>query len=154
MTPAAVDQRLAAELAERGLRATRQRVALLRLLRRSRSHPTAAELHRSLVAEQPNVSLKTVYDVLESLVEANLASCVTDGGEPYRYEGQSAPHYHARCRVCGDLFDLKGSADGHIRGRTNVPAGFVVERISVTLVGRCPRCRRSRRSDARPVPGS
>jgi len=134
------DDRVATELAARGLRATRQRVALLRLLRRSRVHPTAAELHRSLLAEQPSLSLKTVYDILDSLVSANLASCVTDGGEPYRYEAQNAQHYHARCRVCGRLYDLEARSDAHIRGRSDVPDGFVVERISVTLVGRCPRC--------------
>ena len=134
------NDRVATELAARGLRATRQRVALLRLLRRSRVHPTAAELHRSLLAEQPSLSLKTVYDILDSLVSANLASCVTDGGEPYRYEAQNAPHYHARCRVCGRLYDLEARSDAHIRGRSDVPDGFVVERISVTLVGRCPRC--------------
>jgi len=137
------NDRVATDLAARGLRATRQRVALLRLLRRSRVHPTAAELHRSLLAEQPNLSLKTVYDILDSLVSANLASCVTDGGEPYRYEAQNAPHYHARCRVCGRLYDLEARSDAHIRGRSDVPDGFVVERISVTLVGRCPRCRDS-----------
>jgi Fe2+ or Zn2+ uptake regulation protein len=141
MSPVSAVEGVARELGARGLRATRQRIALLRLLRRSRSHPTAAELHRSLVAQQPNVSLKTVYDVLDSLVSARLAACVTDGGEPYRYEAQRAPHYHARCRVCGRLCDLDGNADGYIRGRTKLPKGFVVERISVTLVGRCPRCR-------------
>jgi Fe2+ or Zn2+ uptake regulation protein len=143
MSRTGVQERVAEELAARGLRATRQRIALLRLLRRSRSHPTAAELHRGLVARHPNVSLKTVYGVLDSLIAANLAACVTEGGEPYRYEAQSAPHYHARCRVCGRLTDLEGRADGPIRGRTRIPRGFVVERISVTLVGRCPRCRRA-----------
>jgi Fe2+ or Zn2+ uptake regulation protein len=149
MAAPSADARLASELAASGLRATRQRVALLRLLRGSRAHPTAAELHRSLVAEQPNVSLKTVYDVLDSLVSAELAACFTEGGEPYRYEAQTASHYHARCRVCGRLVDLEGVADGHIRGRTRVPRGFLVERISVTLVGRCPRCRRNGRGARR-----
>ena len=135
------DDRIATQLAARGLRATRQRVALLRLLRRARSHPTAAELYANLLREHPNVSLKTVYDILDSLVSTGLASCVTDGGEPYRYEAQNAPHYHARCRVCGRLYDLEARSDGHIRGKADVPEGFVVERISVTLVGRCPRCR-------------
>ena len=141
MAQMSADDRIATELAARGLRATRQRVALLRLLRRARSHPTAAELHRNLLEGHPNVSLKTVYDILDSLVSAGLASCVTDGGEPYRYEAQNAPHYHARCRVCGRLYDLEARSDGHLRGRTAVPDGFVIERISVTLVGRCPRCR-------------
>ena len=133
----------ATELAARGLRATRQRIAVLQLLRRTRSHPTAAELHRSLLGDHPNLSLKTVYEALDSLVASGLASCVTEGGEPYRYEAQRDPHYHARCRVCGRLIDLAGHSDGHIRGRTPIPEGFDVERISVTIVGRCARCRGS-----------
>lgn len=140
MPRGSTDERVATELAGRGLRATRQRVALLRLLRKTRSHPTAASLHRSLLVEHPNVSLKTVYEILDSLIAANLASCVTDGGEPYRYEAQSHAHYHARCRVCGRLYDLAATSDGHIRGKSALPEGFVVERVSVTLVGRCPRC--------------
>jgi Fe2+ or Zn2+ uptake regulation protein len=141
MAEMSADDRIATELAGCGLRATRQRVALLRLLRRLRTHPTAAELYGKLLGQHPNVSLKTVYDILDSLVVAGLASCVTDGGEPYRYEAQNAPHYHARCRVCGRLYDLEARSDGYIRGRTELPEGFVIERISVTLVGRCPRCR-------------
>ena len=85
-------------------------MALLRLLRKTRSHPTAAELHRGLLTQHPNVSLKTVYDILDSLVAANLAACVTDGGEPYRYEAQNAPHYHARCRACGSGYHAKTPA--------------------------------------------
>jgi Fe2+ or Zn2+ uptake regulation protein len=137
------EQRTAEELAARGLRATHQRIALLHLLRRSRSHPTAAELHRGLLGDQPKLSLKTVYETLDSLVASGLAACVTEGGEPYRYEAQREPHYHARCRVCGRLVDLEGRSDGHIRGRTAIPEGFHVERISVTIVGRCTRCRGS-----------
>jgi Fe2+ or Zn2+ uptake regulation protein len=139
--PTALEERMATELAARGLRATRQRMTVLRVLRRRRQHPTAAEIHRAVTREIPNVSLKTVYQVLESFVSTGLASCVTDGGEPYRYEGKADPHYHARCRVCGRLFDLPASCDGQIRGRTPLPEGFAVEQISVTIVGRCPRCR-------------
>lgn len=128
------------ELARAGLRATRQRMGVLRLLRESQTHPTAIELHQSLLAEQRHVSLKTVYEVLDALVNARLALRVTDGGEPYRYEGRTAPHYHARCRVCGSLLDLPAKADGQIRGRTPLPEGFEVERIRVTIEGRCLRC--------------
>jgi Fe2+ or Zn2+ uptake regulation protein len=35
-----------------------------------RSHPTAAELYGKLLEQHPNVSLKTVYDILDSLVVA------------------------------------------------------------------------------------
>lgn len=141
MTRSVGEEHIASELAAHGLRATKQRVGLLRLLRRLRGHPTAAELHRRLLDRQPNVSLKTVYLILDSLVGKGLASCVTDGGEPYRYEAADARHYHARCRICGKLFDVEARCDGLIRGRSEIPEGFEVERISVTIVGRCPRCR-------------
>ena len=131
----------AADLAAHGLRATRQRIALLQLLRRARNHPTAADLHRRVLKQQPSVSLKTVYDALDSLVNAGLAGCVTDAGAPYRYEANPTPHYHALCRICGLLIDLPAKADGQIRGRTPLPEGFEVEEIRVTLWGRCPRCR-------------
>jgi Fe2+ or Zn2+ uptake regulation protein len=131
---------VAVELAAHGLRATRQRTGVLGLLRATHDHPTAASLHRTLKRKQPSLSLKTVYEALGSLVSAGLAACVTDGGEPYRYEANSQPHHHARCRVCGRLHDLPNSSDGSIRARANLPEGFVVERISVVMVGRCLRC--------------
>lgn len=133
-------QSLADELARHGLRATRQRVALLHMLRAAVGHPTALDLHRALRTEHRNVSRKTVYEILASFLTEGLAACVTDGGEPYRYEARTAAHYHARCRVCGRLSDLAASADGQIRGRTSMPEGFRVERIAVTLHGVCLRC--------------
>lgn len=134
------ERQIAVELAARGLRATRQRLGVLALLRASNSHPTASSIHRALRRKQPSVSLKTVYEALGSLVGAGLAACVTDGGEPYRYEANSTPHYHARCRVCGRLHDIPNVSDGYIRARANLPEDFHVERISVVVVGLCARC--------------
>lgn len=137
------EEETAQELAATGLRATRQRVAILRSLRCMTRHPTAIELYRSVARGHPNISQKTVYEVLDALVDKRLASCVTDGGEPYRYEANAEPHYHARCRICGDLVDLPANADSQIRGRSAPPEGFAVEAIRVTFVGRCYRCRES-----------
>lgn len=135
------EERVAAELAAQGLRATQQRVAVIRQLRKLRQHPTATEIHRAVRRELPRISLKTVYEVLDSLVANGLASCVAEGGEPFQYESNAEPHYHARCRVCGKLYDLPGRSDGHIRSHASLPEGFAVERISVTISGRCRRCK-------------
>jgi Fe2+ or Zn2+ uptake regulation protein len=141
----AVDVALAEELASHGLRATRQRVALLRLLRGKDGHHSAAELHRSLHRVQRNVSRKTVYEILGSFVQAGLAGCVTDSSEPSaQYEARTGPHYHARCRLCSRLFDLPAVLDAQIRGHARVPEGFAVEGIAVTLRGVCLRCREER----------
>ena len=137
---ATVEERIAEELSRRGLRATRQRVAVLRLLRRVRGHPTARELHQRLLSEQGSLSQKTVYEVLDALTDAGLVSQVTVAGEPGRYEARPNPHYHAACRVCGRLIDLPASADSQIRGRAQLPEGFRVEKIEVTIRGLCLRC--------------
>jgi Fe2+ or Zn2+ uptake regulation protein len=134
-------ERIAGELARHGLRATRQRVAALRLLRRLRSHPTSAELHARLLQEHENLSQKTVYEILDVLVQAGLASRVTAIGEPFRYEARPEPHYHAMCRVCGRLYDVPARADSRIRGRSGLPEGFRVEKVDVTVRGVCLRCR-------------
>jgi Fe2+ or Zn2+ uptake regulation protein len=124
------------------VRATKQRIAVLEKLRASGHHPTAAELHRQLLEDQPNMSLKTVYEALDTLVGASLAGCVAGaGGGPARYEPNASPHYHAQCRVCGSLSDVRASADGHIRGGSALPEGFEVEEIQVILRGVCQRCR-------------
>jgi Fe2+ or Zn2+ uptake regulation protein len=135
------DEEIAEELGRQGLRATRQRVAALRLLRRMKSHPTSAELHARLLPGNGNLSQKTVYEILGALVEAGLASRVTAVGEPYRYEARSEPHYHATCRVCGRLYDVPASADSQIRGRAKLLEGFLVEKIDVAIRGVCLRCR-------------
>jgi Fur family peroxide stress response transcriptional regulator len=135
------DHRFAEELARHGLRATRQRIAALRLLRRLRGHPTATELHDRLRFADESLSQKTVYDILDAFVTAGLASRVTAVGEAYRYEARPEPHYHATCRVCGRLDDVPARADTHIRGRTKLPAGFRAEKIEVTIRGVCRRCR-------------
>ena len=130
------------KLAAHGLRITRQRVALVELLQRSTDHPTAIDLHRQILLRFPRTSRKTVYQALSSLVDAGLASCLTEAGEPFRYEANADGHYPGRCRSCGRIYDLPAKADGPIRGLTPVPEGFRVESVHVTLLGVCQRCRK------------
>ncbi len=136
-----VDEKVAAELSRHGLRATRQRVATLRHLRRLKGHPTATELHARLRSEHGNLSQKTVYQILDALVEVGLASRVTAGGQASRYEARPEPHYHATCRACQRLYDVPASAAHRLRARSELPEGFLVEMIDVTIRGLCARCR-------------
>ena len=130
------------ELSSRGLRLTRQRIAVLHLLKADRGHPTALEVHQRLVSQQPNVSQKTVYTILEALVEAGLARRIDRGARAARYEARPGRHDHAYCRGCGRLFDIPARSDASIRSRAELPQGFQVESIQVMLEGSCSRCAR------------
>ena len=133
---------VAAELAKRGLRATRQRIAVFRLLLAESGvgHPTAYDVHRRLLRSHPNLSQKTVYEVLDALVGAGIATRFAQGGGPARYEIPRKRHDHARCRVCGQLFDVPALGAQRRASRASAPRGFQVEEIHVTLEGRCSDC--------------
>lgn len=140
------DEKVAEELSQHGLRATRQRVATLRLLRRMKTHPTSAELHARLLIEHKNMSQKTVYEILDALIGASLATRVTVPGDSQRYEANLEPHYHATCRVCSRLYDVPAPVDSPIplvggRGNAGLPKGFHVENVDVTIGGVCLSCR-------------
>lgn len=130
----------AEQLARSGLRATRQRVAVLLLLDAERGHPSATDVHARLVEKQPNLSQKTVYEILDTLVDAGLARRVTQITGPARYEARLERHDHAWCRVCGRIFDVPARADRKIREQAELPNGFRLESVQVTLEGRCARC--------------
>lgn len=130
------------ELARCGLRATRQRIAVYRLLLEESGvgHPTAYDVHRRLLRRHPNLSQKTVYEALDALVEAGIATRFAQGGGPARYEIPCQRHDHARCRVCGQLFDVPELVAPRRRSRAAAPAGFEVEQVHITIEGRCSDC--------------
>jgi len=132
---------LARSLADTGLRATRQRLAVLRVLHDVGGHWTALRIHQRLRRAHSGLSQKTVYAILDALVAADLARRVGRSGGPACYEARLDRHYHALCRSCGELFDVPASADRAIRGNTSVPPGFRSEEIHVVIEGRCAGCR-------------
>lgn len=60
-------RRMTEALRDNGVRVTRQREALLRVLSEAADHPDATELHRRAKAEEASVSLATVYRTLSVL---------------------------------------------------------------------------------------
>src|SRR3954451_8222266 len=79
-----------------GNRFTRQRAAVYAYLKSVVTHPTAEEVYRAVQHQVPNISLATVYNSLEALVEAKLAAKIAGEG-PARYDFRTENHYHIRC---------------------------------------------------------
>lgn len=80
-------------LRETGVRVTRQREVLLRVLSEAQDHPDAAELHRRARRLDDSLSLATVYRTLSVLEREGvvLRLALEDGGA--RYEVADAPHH-------------------------------------------------------------
>lgn len=86
---------------------SRQREAILNVLHSTDVHPTAGWVYERVRETIPNISLGTVYRNLAELTRSGeiLSLSVGDGYE--HYDGNSAPHAHLHCRICGSIEDAE-----------------------------------------------
>lgn len=86
-------EQLEAALREAGVRVTRQRAALLRVIAASEDHPDAAELHRRAEAAGAGVSLATVYRTLTTLQAQGVIEKLEFQDQPARWEAADQHHH-------------------------------------------------------------
>src|SRR5450432_1597409 len=92
-------------LSDSGLRATPQRELIYNVLLKKRDHPTAEEVFARVKAEMPTISLATVYNCLETLVQCNLVRQVNHERGPTRYCPNLEPHAHFYDEHTGSTHD-------------------------------------------------
>lgn len=96
-------------LREHELKATSQRISLLKLLDRTEKHFDAEEIYMELTKRQNSVSRATVYRSLDILVEQGLVSKLDFGDGRMRYErsqGEEDHHDHLICEYCGKVIEF------------------------------------------------
>ncbi|MDE7299991.1 MAG: transcriptional repressor [Lachnospiraceae bacterium] len=119
---------------------SRQRQSIREYLAGTREHPTADTVYAHMRRLYPNISLGTVYRNLNFLVEQGEAVRLTCGDGSERYDGDTSPHYHLRCRECGGIFDLTMGSLEHINTLAAADYDGGVEGHSVLFYGKCPEC--------------
>ena len=85
------------QLKEKGLKITPQRVAIYEAIVKSKNHPTAENVIEYIKANHPNISVGTVYKVLDSLVENELLKKVKTEKDIMRYDAVLSNHHHLYC---------------------------------------------------------
>jgi Fur family ferric uptake transcriptional regulator len=126
-----------------GVRATRQRGAIIALLEKLDGFRSAQELHEDLRRSGANIGLTTVYRTLQALESANLVDMVrTDSGESV-YRRCAAPHHHHHlvCRSCGAAVEVSGHEVEAWAAEVAAEHGFSEVDHTVELFGTCAGCR-------------
>lgn len=121
-----------------GLRMTRQRHEVYRLLLQQRDHPTANEVFMRIKEILPNISLATVYNCLEALVEHGIVRQVNFDREPSRYCPNLAEHGHFHDRRTGVIHDVTFKSGANLADVLELPPGTVISNIEITLRGELP----------------
>ena len=93
------DESLMRACREHGLRATPQRIAILRALRRHHGHPSPEGLFEEAKLELASLSLATVYKTLDALEQSGVVEEVTLRADSKRYDGNLTPHHHLVCTL-------------------------------------------------------
>ena len=124
---------LIGKLKAAGLRPTRQRLALGRLLfDRDPRHITAEQLHGEAVASEACVSVATVYNTLHQFTKAGLLrEVVVEPGRSY-FDTNVEDHHHFYFEKTGRLQDIPGE-ELRVLDLPEAPEGTRVARVDVII---------------------
>lgn len=116
-----------------GLRPTRQRLALAKLLfEPGDRHLTAEQLRAEATARDVSVSLATVYNTLNQFTAAGLLrEVVVEPGRSY-FDTNVDDHHHFFFEGTGRLEDIPGESV-HLSGMPTPPDGTRVARVDVII---------------------
>ncbi len=116
-----------------GLRSTRQRLALAKVLfENGNRHVTAEKLHAEARASHIRVSLATIYNTLHQFTNAGLLrEIVVDASRTY-FDTNTSSHHHFFFEETGELEDIPGLVVKQ-SDLPPPPQGTTVERVDVVV---------------------
>lgn len=126
------------QLKLKGLKVTPQRVAIFEAVYKLRNHPTADNVVEYIKKKHPNISVGTVYKVLDSLVVYNLIRKVKSEEDVMRYDAKMNQHHHLYCAETERIEDFEDAElDRLIMQYFNKKKikGFSVKDISLQITG-------------------
>lgn len=133
-------EELAEWVRQQGGKATSQRILIWSTLAQDRTHPTAEELHQRLRAALPSLSLATVYNVLNELVEWGEIRRFDTGDGRIHFDPNLRSHAELVCMRCHTVVDAPATD----REAPSIPrelAGYRIVTRSEQYFGFCPSCR-------------
>jgi Fur family transcriptional regulator, peroxide stress response regulator len=126
-------------LVEKGLKVTPQRIAVLEAIMKLNNHPTAENIIDYIRKNHPNISVATVYKVLEALIENGLLNMVKTERDNMRYDAILDHHHHIYFSNSDRIEDYIDSELNELLEnyfeRRKIP-GFKIEDIKVQIIGK------------------
>ena len=93
---------------------TKQRAAILEVIRAEKCHYTAEEIFELAKLRLPGISRATVYNNLHALEEERVIRRITGEDASDRYDSSFIPHGHLYCTKCHKIKDFDIPAFGEL----------------------------------------
>ena len=125
---------------DKTIKHSKQRDAILSLLKSVKCHPRAEWIYGELINDFPNLSLATVYRNLNLLCEIGDIRKIEVGDGTVRFDGNTDNHYHFLCSGCKSVIDVIADELSDINAEIESKYHFKVDTHSVVFYGRCDNC--------------
>lgn len=127
-------------LRHNGLRATGQRLVILRALGRL-GHATMEQLLEATQSELPNLQPSTIYRAVETLTTHRIVSHThLTGAKPTYQLTSHGDHAHLVCRGCGTVTQMDDAVARRFTADIARVHGFDVDFGHLSVFGRCADC--------------
>lgn len=131
-------------LSSKGIKATKQRIAVVEELYSARTPISADDIYMALRdKESDNLSLSTVYRILDTFVKKDIIvkAGLMDGGKAL-YEMISDDHRHNLiCLKCHRITPIDGCPLADFEKNLESTTGFHISGHKMEIYGICPECR-------------
>jgi len=130
------------DLKSAGLKATFPRLKILDIFRRAdERHQSAEDVYRTLIAEDVDIGLATVYRVLTQFEQAGiLVRSQFDGGKAVFELNDGDHHDHLICTHCNKVVEFSDEVIESRQYKIAEDHGFALESHTMMLYGMCPAC--------------
>ena len=134
-------------------RKTIQRKFITEVFDAGKEHHISAERMFEIVSRKhPMIGRATIYRNLAAMAEDGLLKRLEIPGGPDCFDTVLGDHYHLRCTVCRNIFDVEMAHVSHeeIHAKISDTRGFDISGYVLAFQGTCPKCKERRKKSARP----
>ena len=128
-------------LRNEGLRITPQRIAIIKYVINTQSHPSAEEIHKVIQKKYPMVSMATVYKTLDLLRKMSMVQELGFADGSARYEANVEKHINIICMRCGRIDDIDEHSLSTLESKVAEESNYEIFGRRFELYGFCSECK-------------
>ena len=139
---AVTEDQLISILRDGGYKVTPQRLAICNYVLSSKAHPTVEKIHSEIVKKHPGISLNTVYQTMDMLIDLGLVQEMRFSGNSSRFDPNTSVHANIICQGCNKIQDFESESIRELWSRivTEMNVEPLGQRLDVYVL--CDECKK------------
>ena len=122
-------------------RKTKQKDDILKIIKKSKDHPTIKEIYLKVKEINPTIGQATIYRNINRLAEEGKIERLVDPTNEYHYDGDISYHNHFVCKNCNTIIDI---FDDYQQEKNNIEKTYsvTIEKTRIVYEGICNNCKK------------